>query len=106
MRHLAYAAVLVVCLAATVPLVPVFGLTRMRRLPVLFATITCAATPFVIWDLWATHAGQWHFDGGQVLGVRLFGLPLEEWAFFVVIPFAGIASYEAVGSLLQRRRGR
>ncbi len=106
MQHLAYAAVLVACLAATVPLVPVFHLNRMRRVRLLLAAIACAATPFVIWDLWATHAGQWHFDSGQVLGARLFGLPLEEWAFFVVIPFAAIASYEAVGSLLQRRRDR
>lgn len=106
MRHLAYAAVLVVCLAATVPLVPIFGLRRMHRVRVLLIAIACAATPFVIWDLWATHAGQWHFDGTQVLGVRILGLPLEEWAFFVVIPFAGIASYEAVGSLLHRGRDR
>lgn len=104
MRHLAYAAVLLVCLAATVPLVPAFRLVRICRLRVLLAAIACAATPFVIWDLWATHEGQWHFDSAQVLGVRLLGLPLEEWAFFIVIPFAGIASYEAVGALLDRRR--
>lgn len=106
MRHLAYVAVLVACLAATVPLVFGFHLNGMRRLPVLLVAIACAAAPFVLWDLWATHAGQWRFDGGQVLAARLFGLPLEEWAFFVVIPFAGIASYEAVGALLDRRRSR
>lgn len=106
MRHLAYAAVLVACLAATVPLVPVFHLERMRRVHVLLAAIVCAAVPFVVWDLTATHAGQWHFDRTQVLCVRLLGLPLEEWAFFVVIPFAAVASYEAVGSLLQRGRPR
>jgi lycopene cyclase domain-containing protein len=103
-RHLAYAAALVACLAVTIPLVPLFGLRRMRRLRVLFVAIACAATPFVVWDILATHAGQWHFDGAQVLGIRLLGLPLEEWAFFGVIPFAAIASYEAVGSLLERRR--
>lgn len=103
MRHWAYAAVLLVCLAATIPLVPVFGLRRMRRLPVLFGAIGCAAAPFVVWDVLATHAGQWHFDRGQVLGVRMAGLPVEEWAFFIVIPFAAIASYEAVGALLRRR---
>lgn len=104
MTHLAYAAVLVACLAVTAPLVPAFGLRRMRRVRVLLVAIACAATPFVAWDLWASHVGQWHFDGGQVLGIRLFGLPLEEWAFFVVIPFAAIACFEAVGALLERRR--
>lgn len=106
MRHLAYAAVLVACLAATVPLIPVFHLDRMHRLCPLLVAIACAAAPFVIWDMWATDTGQWHFDGTQVLSARLLGLPLEEWAFFVVVPFAGIATYEAVGSLLQRWRRR
>lgn len=103
MRHLAYAAVLLACLAVTVPLVPIFGLRRVRRLRPLCGAIACAAMPFVVWDVVATRAGEWHFDGGQVLGARLIGLPLEEWAFFVVIPFAAIASYEAVGALLRHR---
>lgn len=104
MRHLAYAAVLVACLVVTVPLVPIFRLRRVRRPGLLAVAIACAATPFVVWDVLATHAGEWRFDGAQVLGVRLLGLPVEEWAFFVVIPFAAIACYEAVGTLLRRRR--
>lgn len=104
MRHLAYAAALIACLAVTVPLVPVFRLRRIRRIPVLLIAIGCAAAPFVLWDVFATHAGHWHFDAGQVLDARLLGLPVEEWAFFVVIPFAAIACYEAVGALLGRRR--
>ncbi|WP_158607520.1 lycopene cyclase domain-containing protein [Flexivirga caeni] len=103
MRHLAYAAALVAALVVTVPLVPLFGLRRVRRLRVLLPAIACAAVPFVCWDVFATHAGQWHFDGRQVFGLRVLGLPVEEWAFFVVIPFAAIACYEAVGALLGRR---
>lgn len=93
-------------MAVTVPLVPVFRLGRIRHWRLLLIAIACAATPFVLWDLWATHTGHWRFDSGQVLGARLLGLPLEEWAFFVVIPFAAIASYESVGALLQRRHDR
>nr|WP_279671932.1 lycopene cyclase domain-containing protein [Flexivirga meconopsidis] len=101
---MAYAAALVCCLAGTVPLVPAFGLRRIRRVGLLLLAIACAATPFVVWDLLATRAGQWHFDAAQTLPPRLLGLPLEEWAFFLVIPFAAIASYEAVGVVLRRRR--
>jgi hypothetical protein len=36
--------------------------------------------------------------------VRLLGLPLEEYAFFVVIPLAGILTYEAVAVARSRRR--
>jgi hypothetical protein len=35
---------------------------------------------------------------------RFFGLPLEELAFFVVIPLAGLLTYEAVGVVIRRRR--
>nr|WP_246242360.1 lycopene cyclase domain-containing protein [Flexivirga aerilata] len=101
---MAYAAALVCCLAATLPLVPAFGLRRMRRVGLLLLAIGCGATPFVVWDLFASRAGQWHFDPAQTLPPRLLGLPLEEWAFFLVIPFAAIASYEAIGEVLRRRR--
>ena len=53
----------------------------------------------------ATHAGHWMFDPGQTLSARFFGLPLEELGFFVVIPLAGLLTYEAVGVVIARRRG-
>jgi hypothetical protein len=34
----------------------------------------------------------------------LWGLPLEEYAFFVVIPLAGILTFEAVTVVRSRRR--
>ena len=59
---------------------------------------------FVLWDLAATRAGHWQFDPEQTLPVRLWGLPLEELGFFVVIPLAGLLTYEAVGVVIRRRR--
>jgi lycopene cyclase domain-containing protein len=61
---------------------------------------------FITWDLVATAAGHWHFDPAQTLAVRLWGLPLEEYAFFVVIPLAGILTFEAVSVAGSRRRIR
>ncbi|TWP36963.1 lycopene cyclase domain-containing protein [Leekyejoonella antrihumi] len=104
MSHLAYTAMLVFCLVGTVPLVPVFGLRRVRPRRVLL-TAVCAGAPFLVWDIAAARAGQWSFDARQTLPVRLLGLPLEEYAFFLVIPFAAIATYEAVGVMLRRRNG-
>jgi hypothetical protein len=36
--------------------------------------------------------------------MRLWGLPLEEYAFFLVIPLAGILTFEAVTVVRERRR--
>lgn len=33
-------------------------------------------------------------------------MPLEELVFFIVIPICGLLTYEAVGTVLKRLRGR
>ena len=68
----------------------------LRQLRRLALTVVAAGTTFLLWDLWATHAGHWHFDAAQTLPWRIGGLPLEEIAFFVVIPLASILAYEGV----------
>lgn len=63
-----------------------------RRLSVrqwlgVFASIILVATPFVAWDV-AVTGHHWWFDARYVVGVELLGLPVEEWLFFVAVPFA------------------
>lgn len=94
--HWAYAAMLLFCLAGTLPLVPAFGLRVLHRPRRLLLTILAAGTPFLVWDLWATHVGHWRFDEAQTLPWRVAGLPLEEISFFVVIPLVTVLTYEAV----------
>jgi lycopene cyclase domain-containing protein len=51
---------------------------------------------FIPWDIAFTHAGIWGFNDTYIIGEKLFGLPLEEWLFFICIPYACIFSYECV----------
>ena len=111
----AYLAMLVFCLAATLPLVLAFRLRVLRQPRRLALTIIAAGLPFVVWDLFATHAGHWWFDAAQTLPWRVAGLPVEEIAFFVVIPLVTVLTYEAVrvvrhrnvaGRVRQRREAR
>lgn len=104
MRHLAYAAMLVFCLAFTLPLIPALKLGIFAHRRALVGAVAIAGVPFLIWDLWATHTGQWWFDGDQVIPVRLAGLPLEEIAFFVVIPLVSVITLEGVRATLGGRR--
>ena len=103
MRHASYAAMLAFVLAGTLPLHWHFRLSVLRQPLRLFLAIIPVAALFVAWDLVATAAGQWHFDRAQTLAVRWWGLPLEEYAFFVVIPLAGILTFEAVQVVTSRR---
>ena len=95
---------LVFCLVGTLPLDGVFRLGLLRQVRRLALSIPPVAVVFVAWDVAATHAGHWTFDGEQTLPVRVFGLPLEELGFFVVVPLAGLLTYEAVGVVLARRK--
>jgi len=103
-KHASYVAMLAFVLIGTLPLHGYYRLGVLRQPLRLLAAIVPAAVLFVAWDLAATAAGQWHFDPAQTLGARLWGLPLEEYAFFVVIPLAGILTFEAVGVARSRRR--
>jgi lycopene cyclase domain-containing protein len=102
--HWSYVAMLVFCLAGTLPLVPAFGLRVLHQPGRLLLTIVAAGLPFLVWDLYAAHVGHWWFDAAQTLPWRVAGLPLEEIAFFVVIPLAAVLTYEAVAAVGRRDR--
>lgn len=62
---------------------------------------------FILWDWIAIRSGHWDFDYSQTLGLRLaFGLPLEEYLFFIIIPLAIILTYEGVTRLRPQWRDR
>lgn len=48
---------------------------------------------FVPWDIIATARGVWGFNAQHLTGVQLLGLPIEEWLFFICIPYACLFTY-------------
>ena len=109
LSHWAYVAMLLFCLAGTLPLIPLLGLRVLAQPGRLALAIVLGGSPFLLWDLYATHAGHWWFDAGQTLPWRVAGIPLEEIGFFVVIPLVSVLTYEAVRALREpggRRRRR
>lgn len=54
---------------------------------------TIVAIPFIAWDIWFTAKGVWWFDLKYTLGLKIAGLPVEEWLFFYCIPFACVFTY-------------
>jgi lycopene cyclase domain-containing protein len=103
MRHASYAVMLVLVLLATLALHRFYHLRVLRQPLRLLAAIVPAALLFIAWDVVATSAGHWHFDPAQTFSPRWWGLPLEEYAFFMVIPLAGILTFEAVTVVASRR---
>ncbi len=97
MRHLGYLGMLAFCLVGTAPLELVLQVGVYRRWRRLVLTVVPVLVVFVTWDLYAVGRHQWTFDPAQTLAVRLpGGLPLEEVAFFLVVPVAAVLTLEAV----------
>jgi lycopene cyclase domain-containing protein len=64
-----------------------------RSWPLAWAAVSFAALPFGLWDIAFARAGIWDFNPLYVFGPAAFGLPLEEWLFFLAIPFACLFIY-------------
>lgn len=54
-----------------------------------FSTIVIAIV-FLIWDYFFTKAGIWGFNYDYCLGIKIFKMPIEEWLFFLIIPFCSL----------------
>ena len=82
--------------------VPVFALSFDRRVGyykawgALLPAIIIVGTIFIVWDVYFTYAGVWGFNEDYLSGYYLFKLPVEEWLFFVTVPFACIFIYECL----------
>lgn len=69
-----------------------------KKWPKLLVAIVVPALFFIGWDAWFTSRGIWSFSNDYTLGFRLLGLPIEEWMFFVVVPYCSIFVYEVLKS--------
>ena len=55
-----------------------------------------------MWDVKFTEAEIWTFNLDYVTGYGYQGLPIEEWLFFLCVPYAGLFIYEAMKAYLAK----
>jgi lycopene cyclase domain-containing protein len=60
-----------------------------------FFSITVVAIPFIIWDILVT-GSHWTFNDDFILGLKIAKLPIEEWLFFITVPFACLYTWEMI----------
>jgi lycopene cyclase domain-containing protein len=77
----------------------------LRRIKRALLAIAPVALIFIVWDAYAIGNGHWSFDKLQILGMfGPFGIPLEEYLFFIVVPIAAIMTIEAVRTVKKEWR--
>ncbi|TSC69940.1 MAG: lycopene cyclase [Parcubacteria group bacterium Gr01-1014_46] len=48
----------------------------------------------IVWDNFAVWRGHWSFPGNGLLGINVGFIPVEEYLFFLIMPFWAITMYK------------
>lgn len=51
---------------------------------------------YIPWDVLFTQNGFWGFNDTYFLGQKFLGLPIEEWLFFICIPYACVFTHHSL----------
>jgi lycopene cyclase domain-containing protein len=89
-----YLLVLAGCVLGTLPLELFLGVRVYRQARRLALTLLPVLAVFLTWDVLAIRSRHWGY--AHLVGAKLGNLPLEEIAFFLVIPTCSILALEAV----------
>ena len=68
-----------------------------------FPATLIVLVPFIIWDALAAHR-HWWFNDAYTMDVRLAGLPIGEWLFFITVPFACLFIWEILLTFVKPRK--
>lgn len=89
-----YGAYLVVILVGALALQSYWKTGFLTQFNRLVQTLVVTAFFFVVWDVLAVAAGHWWFDSRFITGFFVFNQPIEEIAFFFVVPFFYVTVWE------------
>lgn len=73
-----------------------------KKMQFIFPGILFSATLFIIWDILFTRSGIWKFNHEYTKDFYLLDLPLEEWLFFLIVPYCIFFLHEVLRFFVRR----
>lgn len=73
-----------------------------QKIQYILPAILISAVFFILWDINFAAANIWTFNEQYTLGKTIKGLPIEEFLFFLVIPYGCFFIYEMVKAKLEK----
>lgn len=101
LKHFTYLIILIASIAAPFALSFDKKVQYYKNFKYIFPSILITALFFWIWDIRFTANQVWSFNPEYVVGKNIFGMPVEEWLFFIVIPYCCIFIYEVLKAYLK-----
>jgi lycopene cyclase domain-containing protein len=94
------------CIFVIVPNLALLYLNRKKiHLKSLGAALLILFLIAVLWDQLSVRMGLWVFSQDKIVG-NLFGLPIEEYLFFLFVPLLSINIYLFVEGILYRKKSK
>ena len=73
-----------------------------RQWKFLFPAMLLTMLLFIPWDMVKTYLEVWGFNPKYLLGIYIGNLPMEEWMFFIAIPYACLFTYHSLNYLVKK----
>lgn len=91
-----YLSILIASLSAPLALSFDRKVQYYKQLKYILPAILITASIFWVWDIKFTASGVWSFNPKYTLGFSIAGMPVEEWLFFIIIPYCCVFVYEVL----------
>jgi lycopene cyclase domain-containing protein len=72
----------------------------------VFAAMIIPAIFYISWDSYFTGINVWQFNPKYIIGLKFLKLPIEEWLFFIIIPYCCTFIYECIRCYFPPLRNR